>query len=251
MRTVILSSNDNPDYLKYWPYVSWAWNELGWNTLLFYLGKNEVLMEEYKLVKQHFDTDRNQILNLSRLEGYRDATVVQVARLFGALCFPDDRMIMTGDIDMIPCSDYWNPKDAAITTYGWDLTNQGHFPMCYIAMNVSRWREVMEVPDTFQSIDLEIKKLLDKYPQAKSEEFDKYWGTDQDIITEKLLKQNMRIDIDRTTDGHLALGRADRYDWEGTKNKPNLIDSHMPRGFDLEATKFILNKCFGKLPRWL
>lgn len=252
-KTVILSSNDNPDYLLYYSYVAWAWNQLGWDTLLFYLGKNSTLMEQYKTFKTGFDATRNLIIPLAKIAGYRDETVVQVSRLFGSLCFSDDRMLMTGDVDMIPLSSYWHPEPGKITTYGWDLTDKGHFPICYIAMNESIWRKVMGFPETFKTIDVEIKKYLDKYPKAKSDKFEEWWQVDQDIITELILKQSFvnRVDTYRGTDNGLAADRADRYNWPGTSNKENLIDAHMPRPFDLEAVKHVLQKSYNKLPEWM
>lgn len=248
-RTVIISSNDNPDYLKYYPYVAWAWNQLGWDTLLFYNGKQSALMEEFLKVKDHFDTKSNQVIFLSNIEGYRSETIVQVSRLFGGLCFQDDRILMTGDVDMIPLSDYWQPQANRITTYGRNLSDR-HFPICYIAMPAPKWREIMGTQKEFKSLDLEIKRLLDTAPAAKSDKWEEWWQVDQDIITE-ILSPLERHDIGRELDGHLALGRADRYDWTNTVQKPNLIDAHMPRPFDLEATKQVLQKAFNKLPDWL
>lgn len=247
-KTVILSSNDNPDYLKYYPYVAWAWNQLGWDTLLFYLGKHQPLLEEYKAIKGHFDAERNKVIVLSHIEGYRPETIVQVSRLFGGYIYPDNRILMTGDVDMVPLSDYWQPDKDRITAYGHDLTGFSEIPMCYIAMNSSKWREVMRLTDR-EGLDLQIKSMLDKGPNAKSDDFEKWWSYDQQYITERLGYESV-THVHRSKDGILAQGRADRYNWEGTKIK-GTIDAHMPRSFSLEATKFILNQAFGRLPEWL
>ncbi len=247
-KTVILSSNDNLDYLKYYPYVSWAWNQLGWDTLLFYLGKHTPLLEEYKAVKDHFDDERNKIITLSNIEGYRPETIVQVSRLFGGMVFTDERILMTGDVDMIPLSDYWKPEDHQITCYGHDLTGHTQIPICYIAMAASKWRDIMGCPNN-TTLDHEIKFMLDRSPNARSDDFEKWWSYDQQYITEKINQQPTVMHVIRGKDGILAQGRADRYDWEGTKHK-GTIDAHMPRPFNLEAVKYILEKNFGKLPAW-
>ncbi len=250
-RTVILSSNDNLDYLKYYPFVAWAWNQLGWETLLFYHGKHSVLLEEFTAMNGKFDTEKNNILVVGNIEGYRPETITQVSRLFGGMCFPssEERMLMIGDADMIPTSDYWKPHPAKITTYGWDLTNQGHFPMCYIAACVDEWRRMMNIDSVYISLEHEIKKVLDRTPKAKSHIWEEWWQVDQDIITEILLKER-REDVYRGTTGGLASNRADRYDWERTKDL-GFIDAHMPRPFNLEATKHVLQKAFNKLPDWV
>ena len=36
---VILASNDNPDYLNFWPLVSEAWSQMGVDPILIYTGK--------------------------------------------------------------------------------------------------------------------------------------------------------------------------------------------------------------------
>lgn len=246
-KTVILSCNDNPDYLKYYPAVAWAWNQLGWNTLLFYYGKHSALVDVIKPIHKHWD-NANQVVPLSSFAGYRAETITQVSRLFGGMVYADDRMLMTGDIDMIPLSNYWHPKQDDITVYGHDLTDFTQFPICYIAMRAGKWREVMGCPDK-TTMDQEIKFMLDSCPDAKAEEFEKWWSVDQEYITNRL-KNYTITHIERHKDGILALGRADRYDWETTKQK-GTIDAHMPRPYNEEAVRFILQKAFGKLPKWM
>lgn len=248
VRTVILSSNDNPDYLKYYPYVAWAWNQLGWETLLFYQGKHSALLEEYKPIKEHFDSERNKIIPLSVFEGYRPETVTQVSRLFGGLIYSDNRMLMTGDVDMIPLSDYWNPTENNITCFGWDLTDHTQYPICYIAMTANKWRETMRLTDK-DLLDVQIKRMLDSSPLPKSDKFEEWWSFDQEYIT-NLLKNEPTVQVPRGKDGILAIGRADRYNWDGTKDKGQ-IDAHMPRPFNLDAVKSVLLKAFNKFPEWL
>jgi hypothetical protein len=144
-KTVILSTNDNPDYLGYLPYVQEAWNKLGWNTLTFYLGGEELLT-----------SDQNLIIRISPNTKYKDATMVQVARLFGHLF--TDGLIMTSDVDMMPMRNYWNPMVNDITCYGRDLTGGSQQPICYIAMDASKWKQIIP--------ELQIDELLDKYPNV-------------------------------------------------------------------------------------
>jgi len=228
---VIISTNDNPDYYQYIPYVIKAWNKLGWKTVTFLRGKKESL-------NNLIDSD-NVFYYLDGESKYRDETLVQVSRLFGAyLC---DGLIMTADGDMMPCSNYWNPDVNEITAYGHDLTGFGHYPICYIAMNKNNWKRIMDITD--EDLMLQIERLLDKYEQASSDDWYQWWQVDQDIITEKLKKENINS-IKRGQDSKfgLAKGRIDRFNWKETKNVDNPIDAHMPRPFDKEASEYILNK---------
>jgi hypothetical protein len=54
-KTIVISMNDHPNYINYWPYVTKAWNKLGWNTLTFYLGTNTIqedIMIKYKNINK-------------------------------------------------------------------------------------------------------------------------------------------------------------------------------------------------------
>lgn len=228
---VVISTNDNPDYYQYIPFVCKAWNNLGWKVICFTRERNINL--------EHLQDGYNHFYQLKGESKYRDETLVQVSRLFGAYCF--DGLIMTADGDMMPCSNYWQPNDNEITCYGHDLTGYGHYPICYIAMNSSQWKRVMDITD--EDLMIQIERLLDKYENASSDNWEQWWQVDQDIITEKLKKETVNS-ILRGGDNRfgLAKGRIDRFNWSETLNVENPIDAHMPRPFDIEAANNILIK---------
>lgn len=221
-KTVILSTNDHTDYISYLPYVQKAWNYFGWNTLTFYLGDQQVK-----------SSLNNKIVAIKPIDGYRDETVVQVSRLFGAQY--TQGLVMTSDVDMMPLSNYWNPKEDCWTVYGEDLTNYKHYPICYIAAPHNLWNEII--------YEQSIQELLEKYNQSKSESFDEWWYADQDIITERLRSLNL-TSIPRGSIGHgVAKGRIDRIAWNQTLQiEGEKIDAHLPRPFNISETKFLLNK---------
>jgi hypothetical protein len=228
---VVVSANDNPDYYQYIPFVCKAWNNLGWKVICFLRG-NEKTFEPI------FD-NKNYFFFLEGKSKYRDETLVQVSRLFGAYCF--EGLIMTADGDMMPCSNYWQPNENEITCYGHDLTGYGHYPICYIAMNSKEWKRVMNITDG--ELMPQIESLLDKYEQASSDNWEQWWQVDQDIITEKLKKENVNSILrGRENKFGLALGRIDRFNWAETINTENPIDAHMVRPFNLDAAINILSK---------
>lgn len=231
MRYVILSTNENPEYLYYLPLVAWAWERLGWTPILFYTG-------DCKFVKSKVPVELK--FKIEAIDGYRSDTIAQVSRLYGGtLSFMGDPIIMTGDIDMMPLSNYWNPKDGDITLYGHDLTDFNHYPICYIAMNATRWTEVMGTPGF--NTEKWIKRDLDSYPQAK-ESFDslRRWVVDQDMITERL--NAVQFKKEHVSRGVLpngyAFGRVDRSAWH--LNHPVFIDCHLPRSMYVMDTNFRL-----------
>lgn len=222
MKTVILSTNDNPDYLLYLPYVQKAWNNLGWNTFTFYLGKENLE-----------SSDKNQIHILQEIPSIRNVTLVQVSRLFGHHYV--DGLIMTSDIDMMPLSDYWKPSEDEVTCYGTDLTNFRHHPICYIAADKEKWQKL--IPEK------SIEELTNKYANLKSNHFNEWWFLDQDIITERIQKNYKNKTILRNFENGLAYGRIDRVNWEATKNSKTIkIDAHMPRPFDRKEAEELLFK---------
>lgn len=221
-KCVVISTNDNPDYFQYVPYVIKAWNKLGWKVVTFLRGEKSVF--------ENIIDNENIFYFLEGETKYRDETLVQVSRLFGACLF--DGLVMTADADMLPCTNYWSPDENEITCYGHDLTGYGHYPICYIAMNSCNWSKVMSL--TSENIMTQIISLLDKYQQASSDKWEEWWQVDQDIITEKLKSENVQS-ILRGHDnifGFLANKRIDRYDWEKTKNISEPIDAHLPRPFN-------------------
>jgi len=230
---VVLSTNDNPDYYNYIPYVIKAWNKLGWKCITFLREKEESL--------QHLVDGKNIFYTIKGESKYRDETLVQVSRLFAGHLV-EDGLIMTADGDMMPCSDYWKPNEEEVTVYGHDLTQFGWYPICYIAMNSKKWKEIMNITD--EDLLVQIESLLDKYDQAKSEEFMSWWHVDQDIITERLNNVYKRSILRGRDDifGFLAKGRIDRWDWVKTKQMLHAIDAHMPRPFDRDEAEYIIKK---------
>lgn len=223
---IVLSVNDNPDYLYYVPLVMQAWINLSWEPLVLYNG--DKYDEQTPVAKLAFSIHSQRMIWPILVQGnYRSDTVTQVSRLYagGHFLYPSDVYLMTGDIDMLPLSDYWKPDFTKITCYGHDLTGRGHYPICYIGMTNRKWRQVMEYSGG--TIGEQIEKGLIGQPQARSKDFYKYWFTDQDIVTQKLQPyKNEIVSIDRGQyPNGFAVGRVDRGAW--SLNHSQFIDCHM------------------------
>jgi len=221
---IILSVNDNVDYMFYTPLTCWAWRKLGWEPVLFFNGR--MYSEIEKLIYNFDFMWRSDQYKLQNVDGYRSDTITQISRLYGTCVV--DGYIMTGDIDMIPLSDYWQPNQDKITVYGHDLTGFTDYPICYIGMDSLKWADVMNIKDS--DYNKHIKRDLDGLPQAKSTDFYQYWGTDQNHITARL-KQYGLSNIDFINRGQYpngyAKGRVDRGAW--SLDHEQFIDCHMHR----------------------
>lgn len=208
MKTVVLSSNNNPDYFNYLPYVEKAWGMLGWNTLTYLVDMEGGGMAPHARI------------SIPSSPAFRQDTFTQCVRLLAHHDI-DSGTLMTSDIDMIPLSNYWSPNPAVWTVYGRDLTGHEHHPICYISGDKSLWAK------TFP--EESVTQLLGKYPQSSSSDFYRYWFTDQIIATERIVDY---VSVERGTEAGLAKGRIDRADWAGTLARVSAgIDAHMVRPF--------------------
>lgn len=222
---IVLSVNDNLDYLYFTPLTCWSWRKFGWEPIVFYHGDTNTEIHNFV-----FKTTDNYPKILRPINGYRSDTITQISRLYGA-CLPflqEDDYLMTGDIDMMSLSDYWKPNFDKPTVYGHDLTGFMHFPICYIGAPVKQWRQFMKIDGT--DYQYHIQKDLMELPQAKDPDFYKYWFTDQDLVTQRLKEFGTgRIDfIQRGQGKHgFARGRMDKGHNGWVLDQPELIDAHM------------------------
>lgn len=241
---IVLSVNENVDYLYFLPLTCAIWQKYGWTPIVMYQGQvtfptateNEMRdgidnrSPKHKLFDLIMDQPYNaMIIGVSAINGYRSDTVTQVSRLYaGCLMLQEDDYLMTGDIDMLALSDYWQPDLTKVTVYGHDLTGFGHFPICYIGAPVKLWREFMKLEGT--DYQYQIQKDLMDLPQAKDPDFYKYWFTDQDLVTARLKQYGTgKIDFINRGQGSYgyARGRVDRANGGWVYSQPELIDAHL------------------------
>lgn len=225
---IVLSVNWNPDYLYYLPLCVWAWRKFGWEPIVFYHPKgtgHDPLLSKATIGSEpirKYLHDKGSV----NFDGYRSDTITQVSRLYGACAVDGENYLMTGDIDMIPLSDYWKPDENEITIYGHDLTGYGNYPICYIGMKSSRWIEVMGLGTDYNEL---IKRDLSGIPKASSGRWEDYWETDQDLITKRLNDTQFKktfITRGQLPNGY-ARGRVDRGAW--SLDHEEFIDAHLLR----------------------
>ena len=221
-KIVVVSTNNNPDYMFYAPYVEYAWNKLGWTLAICIT--HDVNSRDIKT--QNPDT---YFIRLPDVEGIREQTIAQGGRLYAANYLPEDCLIMTSDMDLIPLSDYWHPDSEKVTVYGHDLTWYSFFPMGYIAMTGANWKKYMQLTGNTERDFLRDAKETEL---AYAPDWESWWNFDWDLITKRLrpykkdltLINRGQIDI---AGGTLAKGRIDRFNWEATQNQPEpFIDMH-------------------------
>lgn len=223
---VIMSVDNNPQYLFYLPLVAFAWRSFGWIPVMLYVDVPVKMQTRNRYI--HW-------WDIKTIPGYRSETMAQVSRLYAA-CLPfieDGDMVMTSDVDMLPLSNYWVPNPDLVTTYGHDLTGHQHVPMCYVAATKERWKKIMGMKHPDWDIEQILAIDLMLMPNARAETpQERRWVVDQDLLTHRISQYKVDGNIvENVARGTLAngypIGRVDRSAW--TMDHQRLIDCHMYR----------------------
>ncbi len=217
---VVLSTDDQIDYYSLLPLTCLSWSKLGYTPIVIQvidLNKEN----SYKAFQKYLPTE-TIIYPIASQEGVKDCTTSQVSRLFASsfLRFhlkPTDTIIL-GDADMVIMKDIFT-DEGEVVCYGHDLTDRNEIPMCYVKASARTWFWMMGDNMFFNS-------------NAYSDDKSKYWGSDQQVLTQKLQYygfDNIKF-VDRGIDPenlNLPIGRWDRYNWKYVPQ--DIIDVHMIR----------------------
>lgn len=256
-KIVVISSNNNPDYFFYAKYQEKAWNKLGWQLCIMIT--HDVNPKHLALPSYFQPSDKlpTIIIQLPELPELRTATVAQAGRLYAANYLPEDALMMTCDMDLLPLSDYWHPSEFDVTVYGHDLTWRSFYPMGYIAMTGNRWKKYMNLTGLTDSDIMRDAKDAALPHSPLSDNWDQWWNYDWSLITQRLKPfesiikfiDRGQIDIAGAT---LAKGRIDRHNWQLTQNQAEpFIDAHCENNnvmhpIKLEPFLKVFEKFYGK-----
>lgn len=235
-KSVVISVNENPEYLYYLPLTVWAWNKFGWSVICFFEGARlGQVVEDAIANNNHYPGNGFILHKLDPIEGYDSATITQVSRMYAGWNHLEEDFIMMSDSDMLPLSNYWEPDVNKINLWGWNLTEFQQMPMCFCGMSPVNWLTFMMI--TYSNHNMMIKRDLKLYPQAKGNDPVTRWNVDQQILTDRLHSTRIdKINIHRGVypNGY-PVGRVDRSAW--TLDHEVLIDCHMERGIWTDPAK--------------
>lgn len=214
-RIVVVSTNNNPDYFFYSPFILKAWNSYGWKVCV-------MITHDVPEAVIHAD----YIVRVEKIDGLRDATVAQASRLYAANHLPEDALIMTSDMDLLPLSDYWHPNENDITVYGHDLTDFSYFPMGYTAMTGKKWKEIFRLNgETEKELERDMKEIEIAY----SDDWQAWWNADWTLSTKRIKESGQPVNFinrGRRANSSFAYGRIDRGDSMQIPAGETLIDAH-------------------------
>lgn len=230
MKAIISTTFDN-NYLYFLPIVTYCWNKIGIDVICF-MPFNESGSNSAEKIYLINEVIRNKGLEFSKYiylsPEHKEATYAQVSRLYAAsLDLPEGGVLITSDCDMAVFGDYLKQKNADFDIFGYDLTPQNQYPICYISATVAHWRNAMNINGrSYQQC------LDDTVGKIECENFrGNQWSFDQNLAFKQISQYNNKYLHGRARPGtQFASKRVDRDDsfWED-RLSPDVIDAHLWR----------------------
>lgn len=220
LQRVILSTNNNPDYIQFWPVVAPIWEEMGLRPTLILVGNENCVV----------DTEIGDVIRFPPLAGINEALQAQVLRLFFPIFFPNEGCLIA-DIDMLPISRSYffegalNVPSTAFLVYRDCAYGCGaaRFSMCYVAAEGHVFGSIFGISN-FE----DIQNLLRKWASVGYG-----WNTDELLLYRSVINwEQMGNEVVRL--GHGVGARLDRSDWKRDfklADVKNSIDCHCPRPY--------------------
>jgi len=236
---VILSTNDNPLYIEFWPLIANAWNNMRVKPTLALIGDENIRIDE----------SLGDVIRFKPIPGIPTGFQAQVIRLLLPIYF-EEEVCLISDIDMLPLNkellldviaDIPNDKFVVYNNKLYDcLKNISIYPMCYNAAKGKTFKEVFKINDPQQipqliklwynfSSNLNIDNSFQDKEWAKKI----IWLTDERMLAEYLHSWNNYesrcLKLDYTFDRLI-----DRSNWQYDVNlaKNNFYrEAHLPRPY--------------------
>ena len=221
---IIVSSDQNSDYLQFWPLVSIAWRRLtGAIPTLAFIGEERV------------NTDVGDVIRIPTPDGIPTSFAAQAVRLFIPTLFPD-QVCLISDLDMLPLqSGYFLGNASAASNHNLVIYSADayppsaqRYPMCYIAAKGHVFREILGIAEDANTEDI-LATICSWHSEGLG------WPTDELMFGRHMHLWSgypNRCIMLRRSWTPLAANRIDRVSWEInlTKLKQNgYIDAHLLR----------------------
>ena len=219
---VIVSSDDNPMYLDFWPIVRDLWSKIiGIKPIWVHISDEDKIIDKGDYI----------IHKIKKLDGINSGLQSQIARMY-VTKFYEDKVCLTSDIDMLPISkEYFTHttlpyNDDSIVILSSDAyPNKVRHPICYNAAKGKTFNEILDLNVSFREY---CEKLI---------KFNWGWDTDE-LYFGKMLQQfqnkNRIIELNRGWTNGMANKRIDRAYWNYNENlfyEQYYIDSHSIRPY--------------------
>ena len=134
--TVILSSNDNPNYIQFWPIVSEAWSLMGVEPILIYTGEQKLNL-------------KGNVINFFSKNIDSSFVAQNIRILYPSLL--DGNTCLVSDIDNLPLSKKYfvdsvlSFNDDSFIIYRPDACPPNMISMMWNAASSSTWKEIFNI----------------------------------------------------------------------------------------------------------
>lgn len=234
LKRAILATNNNENYIQFWPIVAPLWSEMGLIPTLALIGDENCQV----------DTSLGDVVRFKPIPGVPEYLQAQTVRHLLPILFPNDGCIIS-DIDMLPISrSYFKdgaapcPDNAFLIyrdkAYGWC---EPKYPMCYFAAKGSLFQKVFQVT-TYDEIN---DKILEWSHLGHG------WNTDELVLYQHVIHwEKEGGHVFRL--GHGVGPRLDRLWWDLgnlAQQIDYIIDCHCPRPYC--AYKDSIDKVFNAI----
>lgn len=220
LKRVILATNNNPDYIQFWPIVAPLWQAMGIRPTLALIAGDDCPI----------DISLGDVIRFSPIPNVAESMQAQTIRLLLPALFPDDVCIIS-DIDMLPISQSYFvggaagcPEDAFLVyrdcAHG---CGYPHYPMCYNAAKGSVFGSIFGVSSMG-----DIRKTITAWA-----DYGLGWNTDE-LLLYYFLTQWERAGGPVMRLGHGVGPRIDRLWWPEDLKSLDIaqyIDCHCPRPY--------------------
>ena len=240
----IVSSNNNPLYLDFWPIVRNAWLRLDITPVLVLIGEHNGITND----------NGGIIHRIKEVPNVDSGFQAQISRMYVPKLYAND-VCITSDIDMLPINykyfhNFEQYNEDQILILSADATDfSGRYPMCYNVAKGEMYNKILDLECTFTEFTHRLLAL------------DHGWDTDELYFTSKVGRTpdtnhfdskvsdgwiaqhpNQVVKLNRGWDKktYYATRRIDRVAWKYDKSKVHdYIDCHMLRPFADNRTDLI------------
>lgn len=236
---VIMSTNDSPTYIEFWPYISQAWKKLLGNNVEVVLGYvTDKSQEESSWLNMY-----GKVIHFHKRHDIPDSNHAKVVRTLIASRYSNEYCLLS-DIDMLPLNaDYFikNSKyvnDNNIVIYSSDQSGiPAKYPICYLLAKGKVFKEIIN-PDNHDEDQL-LTSWFDMKLYGEDEAINNTRFSDESlyrIFFERwgVLDKNKHrtVFLKRKWSKNIARHRIDRAKWHidmKKLRKGKYIDSHLVR----------------------
>jgi len=220
LKRVILSTNNNPLYLEFWPVVAPLWEARGLRPTLALIADENCPI----------DTSLGDVIRFPPLPDVPEPLQAQVIRLFLPSLFPEEGCLIS-DIDMLPISpSYFKEGASGCPEEGFLVYRDGaegydgmKFPMCYVAAKGRVFSDIFQV--------FSLEEISERIREWARQGYG--WNTDEVMLYRSAIawEKNGGLIVRL---GHGAGGRLDRGNWQTDISSIRIsdyIDCHCPRPY--------------------